>query len=163
MSRIASILAITCALGQAACTRDFSLPQPLVNTGFISGSAVVGVPGTDETQAVGGAIASVLGTNVHDISDATGTFTLGPLPAGTYRLLLTLPGTAGSPDLQRLVDGVQVSPNNATSAIGAVEVQPSAIISGRALLSGNATGNAGITVFIPGTSLATTTGDSTLR
>ena len=143
----------------AACTRDLDLPAPLAPTGFLSGRAVSEIAGTDQTQAVANAQASIAGTNLHGVSDATGAFTLGPLPPGAYRVLLLVPGTSSSEPRQRQIDGITVT-RGATAALGDVSLRRNAQVSGRALLDGTPTGNAGITVFVPGTNLVTVTGDS---
>jgi hypothetical protein len=150
---------VVCALLGAACSRELALPEALPTTGYLSGTAVTEIPGTDQAQAVAGAQVSVPGTNVHGLSDQAGAFVLGPLPAGTYRVLLVLQGQGGGESHQRLIDGVTVV-RGATKSLGAVSLHRNAQVAGRVLLDGKASGNVGVVVFIPGTELVTSTGDN---
>jgi hypothetical protein len=154
--RLRALLCASVAL--AACSRELSLPPPAADTGYLSGRAIAEIAGTDQGQPVQGAIASVPGTNLHSETDAQGLFVLGPLPSGTYRVLLTQRSQGAEPR-QRLLDGVSLS-RGATKAIGDVSLHRNAQVSGRALLDGNARGNAGVLVFVPGTEFATVTGDN---
>lgn len=153
------LYALACASAAlVSCSRELSLPPPVADTGYLSGRAIAEIAGTDQGEPVQGAIASVPGTNLHAETDAQGLFVLGPLPAGTYRVLLTQ-RTPGAEQRQRLLGGVTLT-RGATKAIGDVSLHRNAQITGRALLDGNARGNAGVLVFVPGTEFATTTGDS---
>src|SRR5439155_19331342 len=142
-----------------ACTRELTAPNPPQTTGFLAGRAVEPIAGTDQTQPVAGAIISIPGTNLHAISDAQGGFTVGPLPVGSYRLLFTL-RTATGAVRQRLLSGVEVQRGGATSALGDVALHQNAQVAGRALLNGAAHGNAGVTVFVPGTDFVGATADT---
>ncbi len=144
-------------VGTVGC-RDLSVPPvPDVNS-FLTGRAVVAVPGSSQSQAVQGADLSVLGSNVHVVSDAQGGFTLGPLPAGEYQLLAVARGDHDARH-QRLVSGVQTTAG-ATRSLGDVLLAENAQLGGRVLVQGQSQGNAGVLVFVPGTDFVTNTSDT---
>src|SRR5438477_4541946 len=154
-----ALAALTCAALTAACSRNLESPQPPATTGFFTGRAVEPIAGTDQAQPVSGAIISVLGTNLHAVTDAQGSFTVGPLPVASYKVLPTL-RTASGAARQRLLSGVQIQRGGATSSLGDVPLHQNAQVAGRALLDGKAKGNVGVSVFVPGTDFVTSTADT---
>src|SRR3954471_24982587 len=159
MVRRTAFAALVCAALSSACSRTPHVPAPPSTTGFFAGRTVEPIAGTDQVQPVAGAIVSVLGTNLHAVSDAQGSFTGGPLPGGSFRVLLTLQTSAGKAR-QRLLSGVQIQRGGATSTLGDVPLHQNAQVAGRALLDGSARGNAGVSVFVPGTDFVAGTADT---
>ena len=155
--RIRLVIAASLLLA-GACSRDLDLPAAKPTTGTVIGRAVAEVPGTDQVEAVKGAVISVPGTNLHAVSDGQGSFSVGPLPAGTYKVLVELRGTQDTAR-QRLLEGVSVT-RGGTSTLGDISLRRNAVVTGRALISGATHGNQGITVFVPGTDFVSATADT---
>ncbi len=149
--------AAVAALVVSSCTRDVTIPPQPSSESFISGRVVQAVPGTDQSQTLAGASVTVLGTDLHVVTDALGGFTVGPLPEGSFQLYVA---ARGENDLlrQRLVSGVGTT-RGATRSVGDVSVQENAQLGGRALVDGKERGNAGVLVFVPGTDFITNSGD----
>lgn len=146
------------ALGFVASScRDLVLPGPPPTTAFLSGRVVAAVPGSSASAAVPNAVVTLLNSNVHATTDERGVFTLGPLPAGTYKVFFS--SKANGTTRQRILTNVVVKPG-ATNNLGDVSIQENALLTGRALIMGKASGNIGITVFAPGTDYVTTTADT---
>src|SRR5207302_4465849 len=99
-----------------ACIRDFAVPQVSATSGYIGGTAVA----SDAADAapVSGVKVSVVRTSIETVSDAQGTFTLGPLPAGLYDVLL-VQTSLGAPPRQRLIAGLSTKAG-ATTSVGSV-------------------------------------------
>ncbi|MBS2024219.1 MAG: hypothetical protein JST92_17595 [Deltaproteobacteria bacterium] len=152
------LLTTALVLFTAACSRELSLPPPIPTTGSLSGNAVLEVPGTNQVQPAPGAVISVQGTNVHGVADSNGAFVVGPLPAGSYSLLLDL-RAPGDKERQLEIDNILVVAG-ATKALGNFALRRNAQVRGRVLINGLPSGNAGITVFVPGTGFTTATADN---
>lgn len=153
--RRAGALALLLAAG---CTRDLSAPLPVSNKGYLSGRLVEASPGTDLTQPIAQGTIAIPNTNLSAVSDANGSFVIGPLPEGKYRLQFTGASVTGS-QRRRLLSSVSVT-RGATSSLGDVSLKENAELAGRVLIGTQLLGNTGITVFVPGTDFVTTTADS---
>ncbi len=152
-----TLAAAALAMSLVACSHDVTLPQPPPTTGFLSGRTVVAVPGSDQSRALAGATVTVLNSNLHAVSDDQGNFVIGPLPKGKYSLYFS--ATANGALRQKLLSGLTLTPG-ATGPLGDVSLQQNAQLTGHALIQGRSGGNAGITVFSPGTDFVTATADS---
>ena len=142
----------------AACARTLEVPQPVPNQGYLGGRLVEADPGTDLTRPIAQGSISIPNTNLSAVSDVNGNFVIGPLPEGRYRLQFSGASSAGG-QRKRLLSSVGVT-RGATTSLGDISLKQNAELAGRVLLGTQQLGNAGITVFVPGTDFVTTTADS---
>ena len=142
----------------SSCSRDLAVPAPVPNQGFLSGRLVEAEPGTDLVRPIAQGSVSVPYTNLAALSDANGSFIIGPVPEGKYRLVIAATSVTGA-QRKRLLTSVGVK-RGATTSVGDVSLKQNAALAGRVLIGGQQLGNAGITVFVPGTDFVTSTADS---
>ena len=146
--------AVVAVLFAVGCTRDWAIPA---STGTLTGRVVEAIAGTDQVQPVAGADVSLGGSNLVVSSDKDGTFAFVSIPARRYQVQVRAVSAAGSVR-QRLLGEIRVQ-GGVQTGLGDVAVKQNAQLAGRVLKEGHPLGNAGITVYVPGKSYATTTSD----
>lgn len=147
------------ALLVSGCSRSFPAPKALPAPsagGYISGKVIRLAAGAPTGVPEPGVKVHPAASSAAVTTDTQGLFTLGPLPAGSYRLLFELTDAQG--DHRKLLDGIQVV-DGATAALGEVVLRENAQVAGNVSLAGQARGNAGAVAFVSGLPFSVTTAD----
>ena len=158
---LSSLLALS-----AGCPRDLDAPPPGLRRN-VTGRIVIAESGTSRQLPVQGAYVELLRTNLSAQTGADGRFSLGPLPGrgGTLSVRYSSSGSSAY-DKQRLVQLSSLEAGGAGDLLaGDLLLAENGFIRGRAVLADNhqpATGNAGITVYVPDSPFTATTGDNGL-
>src|SRR5258708_5350923 len=125
--QLARVAALALLVLLPACKRELDLPAV---DGFIAGRVLE----SEESGAppLAGVAVSVQGSNLAAVSDGQGLFAVGPMPGGTYRVLLDRRDPNGG-RRSRLFSGVQAK-GGATISLGNISLRESAQVTGRVLL-----------------------------
>ncbi len=137
----------------SSCIYNFDNPVAQQSSGTVSGQVVVGAAAAG--QSLGGATIDLLWSNLSITLGATsGYFNFLALPAGTYRLTISVPPPSGSPnDLPIELSQGQIylpqTPSGApdTLALGSITVDLAGVVGGT--ISGLGDGGAVIGAFEP--------------
>lgn len=124
-----------------ATAPDIVLARPAVETGSLEGTIAI----TGETVHAGVTIVAVGATGTSAaITDASGAWSMKGLPAGKYSLSVTAPSTLeGTRNAEATVDVGK------TATVDALSFTPLGTLRGKVTLGGRATGNGGISVWVP--------------
>ncbi|MDX2015621.1 MAG: hypothetical protein SFW67_35840 [Myxococcaceae bacterium] len=141
---------------------DLAVPKP-AGPGTIQGTLVVALTGRPGVQPAPGAKALVLGAGLEALADGEGRFNVTGVTSSSGRLLLSSDSNGdGKPERQRLVSLAAIGARPGRDVfVGQIALSVNGAIRGRVVREGvvGPGGLGGTTVFIPGGTWNTRTGD----